>query len=90
MISFRYLACVVAFFLLLGNRNGDVAAIFHFMTESFKPRFESGHAHGRRPHIHAAPRLAEIEGNADDANLARDSDCARRTGRHRMEPVMSH
>ncbi len=59
-----------AFFLLLGNGDGDVAAVFDFVAEGFEAGFESGDADGGRSHIDAAAGLAEIEGNADDADFA--------------------
>jgi hypothetical protein len=39
------------------------------VADSFKARFEAGDADGRGAHVDTAARLAEVEGNADDANL---------------------
>ena len=58
--------------LLLGNRYGDVAAVFHLVAKSLKPRLKPCHAHGGGPHIHAAPRLSKVKGNADHANFLPD------------------
>ena len=50
---------------LLGEHNGDIAAVFDDVAESFQLGFEAGDADGRRPHVDPAALLAEIERNAD-------------------------
>src|SRR5579862_6117212 len=66
---FQILRVRVALFFLLGNRDGHIAPVLHFVTESFEPSFEAGYANRGRSHIHAAARLAKIKGNANNANL---------------------
>jgi hypothetical protein len=66
-----------AFFFLLWDGDGDVAGIFDNVSDGFEASFKSGDADGRRTHVNAAPRLAEVKRNADDAYLAR-SDVAER------------
>ena len=66
---FQIFGVRVAFFFLLGNGDGDVAAVFDLVAEGFQARFEAGHAHGRGAHVDAAARLAEIKRNADDADF---------------------
>src|SRR5262249_23223956 len=58
-----------AFFFLLGDGNGDIAAVFDVVADGFKARFESGDADGRGTHVDAAARLAEVERDADDADV---------------------
>ena len=53
-----------------GNFDLDVAAIGHVVAEGFQAGFETGHADGRRAHVHAAAAGAHVQGNAEDANLA--------------------
>src|SRR5258708_3600078 len=66
-----------SFFFLFGDSDGDVASVFDNVSNAFKARFESGNADGGRPHINSSPGLAEIERNADHADLPR-SDVAER------------
>jgi hypothetical protein len=40
------------------------------VTKCFEARFKARDAHCRGPHVNAAARLAEVEGDSDDANLA--------------------
>jgi hypothetical protein len=40
------------------------------VTQGLKPGFKSGYPDCGRPHVNTAARLAEIEGYADDADLA--------------------
>ena len=61
----------IAYFLLFGNGNGNVAGIFDDVADGFKTRFETGNADGGRTHVNTAAGLAEIQGHADHANLAR-------------------
>src|SRR5215469_13144391 len=72
----QVLGAGVAFFLLFGNRDGNISAIFHLMAEGLETRFESCDTNGGWPHIDTTPRLPEVERNTDHANLA-----ARDTGR---------
>src|SRR5262249_25497826 len=58
-----------AFFFLLGDGNGDIAAVFDVVADRFQARFESSDADGRGTHVDAAARLAEVERDADDAEL---------------------
>ena len=51
---FQILGVGIAFFFLLRNGYGNVAAVFDFVPERFEARFESGDAHRGRPHIDAA------------------------------------
>src|SRR6516162_8042221 len=67
---FQILRVRIAFFFLLGNSDGNVAAVFDFMPDYLQTCFQSCHTNGGRAHIDAAARLAEIEGNTNDANLA--------------------
>jgi hypothetical protein len=55
----------VAFFFLLGDGNGYVAAVFHDVAEGFQTRFETGNADGGWAHINSAPGLAEVERDTD-------------------------
>src|SRR5271154_6151499 len=64
-----------AFFLLLGDGDGDVAGVFDNVADSFEAGFESGNTNGGRTHVNSTAGLSEIERNADDSNLAR-SDAA--------------
>src|SRR5262249_19815879 len=43
---FQILGTRIAFLLLLRNSHGDIAAVFHYVSQSFQPRFQAGHAHG--------------------------------------------
>ncbi len=47
----------VAKVLLLRQRHADVACVLHHVSQRFQFGFQSGHAHRRRPHVHAAPLL---------------------------------
>ena len=67
-----------AFFLLLGDGDGNVASIFDDVPDGFKARFESGNADRGRPHVNAAPGLAKIERNADHTDVARGDAAERR------------
>jgi len=62
----------VAFGLLLGNGNGNIAAIFHLMSQRFQASLQTGHAHGGWTHIDAAARLPKVERHANYANLSRN------------------
>ncbi len=67
-----------AFFFLLRDGDGDVAGIFHVVANGFEPRLQPGDAYGGWTHVHAAARLAKVEGNADDTNLPRSNAAERR------------
>ncbi len=54
----------------LGNRHRYIAAVAYQMTQRLEPGFEPGHSDGGRPHVDAAAGLAQIEGHAEDADLA--------------------
>ena len=41
----------------------------HHVAECFEPRLQTGDAHRRWSHVHAAARLPQIERDADHANL---------------------
>ena len=71
VISFRYFALAAPSFLL-GESNGNVAAVFDVMADGFEAGLESGDADGGRAHVDAAAGLSEIERHSDDANLARN------------------
>ena len=74
-----------AFFLLLGDGDGDVAGIFDNVADGFEAGFESGDADGGRAHVDAAAGLAEVERNANHANLARgDVGVGRASLSHRL------
>src|ERR1700726_3746349 len=60
-----------AFFFLFRDGYGDVASIFDNVPDGFEAGFESGDADGGRPHVNAAAGLAEVERNADYADLTR-------------------
>src|SRR5271169_156098 len=60
-----------AFFLLLGDGNGDVAGIFDDVSDGFETGFEPSDADGRRTHVNAAAGLTEVERDANHADLAR-------------------
>ena len=62
---------LLAGLLGFGDGDADVAAIGDDVAQRFKMRLEAGDAHGGGAHVHAAARLAEVERNADDADLAR-------------------
>ena len=59
-----------AFFFLLRDGDGDVAGVFDDVADGFEAGFESGDADGGWTHVDAAARLAEVERNADHADLA--------------------
>ena len=59
----------IAFFLLLGNSNGDVPGIFDDEAQRLETSLQASHAHRRWAHVHAPARLAEIERDADHANF---------------------
>ena len=80
---FQVLRVGGAFLFLFRDGDGDVAAVFHLVPQSFEARFKSGDAHRRRPHIDAAPRLPEVERDADDADFA-----ARDVGRRGVGEVV--
>ena len=67
-----------AFFFLLRDGDGDVARVFDNVPDGFEAGFESGDADGGRPHVNAAAGLAEVERNADHADLARGDVAERR------------
>jgi hypothetical protein len=58
-----------AFLLLFRNGDGDIASILDDVANGFEARFESSDADGGWAHVDAAPRLAEVEGDSDDADL---------------------
>ena len=47
---------------------GDVAGVDDGVAELLETRCEARQTHGRRPHLDAAPRRAEIEWNAEERN----------------------
>ena len=49
----------------------DVAAVGDLVAERLKARLQSGYAHGRRAHVHAAPAGAQVERHAHHANAPR-------------------
>ena len=67
---FQIFRVSVAFFFLLRDGDGNVAAVLDFVTEGLEAGFQAGHADGRRSHIDAASRLAKVEGNANDADFS--------------------
>src|SRR5262245_42437920 len=58
--------------LLIGHRvphqHGDVARVFDLVAELLQVAHQSRVTHSARPHVHATQRLAEVGGDADDAN----------------------
>src|SRR5579863_7817484 len=62
--------CVrVAFLLLFGDCDGHVPGVFNHMPKRLQSGLEAGYANCGRSHIHAAARLAEVEGHTNDADL---------------------
>src|SRR5208283_585016 len=59
-----------AFFLLLGDGDGDIAGVFDNVSNGFKARFQFGNADSGRSHVNPAAGLAKIKRNANDSNLA--------------------
>jgi hypothetical protein len=55
----------------LRNRHLHVAAIGNMMAKHFQLGFQAGHAQRRRPHIHAAPLLSQVQRHSDHLNLLR-------------------
>ena len=51
--------------------HADVAAIGDDMAQRFQMRLQTGDANGGGAHVHTAARLAEVERDAYDANVAR-------------------
>src|SRR5579872_2360497 len=80
----------IAFLFLLGNGHRNIPRVFDHVPQCLQPRFETSDAYCRGPHIHSAARLAQIERDADDANLAR-SDAGERWGMvcHNLELTYS-
>src|SRR5277367_323131 len=63
----------ITFLLLLSYGDSDVSAVLDDVSDRLKTRLEAGDADRRRPHIHAAARLAEVERNANNTNLSRNN-----------------
>src|SRR2546429_9668795 len=59
----------IAFLLLLGNGDGNIAAVFHHVAQGFETRLQASNADGRRAHVHASARLTEVERNANNTNF---------------------
>src|SRR5437773_1634792 len=59
----------IAFLLLLGNGDGNIAAVFHHVAQGFETRLQPSNANSRRTHVYASAGLAQVERNADDTNL---------------------
>ena len=59
----------IAFGLGFGQGDRHVAAVLDVVAQGLELGFESGDAHRRRTHVHAAARLAEVERHADDADV---------------------
>ena len=72
----------VPFFLLLGNGDRDIAPVLNLVPKLFEPRFKSGDAHRRRPHVDAATRLAKVQRDPNHPNFL-GSDVGGRCDRHR-------
>src|ERR1700721_3386354 len=60
----------VAFLLLFRNRDGNVAAVFHLVSQGLKASLKSGHADRRWAHVDATARLAKTEGATAAANFS--------------------
>src|SRR5438309_2200049 len=87
--DFLQIFCVGgAFFLLLRDSDRDIAAVLDDVADSLETSFESGDTDGRRTHVDASARLAEVEWDADDTNLL-GSDGAERRVRCRGHEVSS-
>ena len=54
-----------------GLFHSEVADVFHRVAELFDGGMQARTAEGGRAHVHAAAALAEVHGDADDANLLR-------------------
>ena len=70
----NFLEIFGAFFAELhffGLLDFEVADVFDLMAELLDARLQASAAKGGRAHIHAAAALAEVHGNADDANFLR-------------------
>ena len=55
--------------LLLGELDVNVACIFDLVPQALEDGIQTGRAHRRRPHVHAAPLLPQIERDTEYANL---------------------
>src|SRR5579859_7504391 len=77
-----------AFFFLFRDGDGDVAGVFDNVSDGFEAGFESGYANGGRAHVNTAAGLAEVERDADHADLA-GSDVRERRGSLWHELVLS-
>src|ERR1700687_3415154 len=55
--------------MFLGLLHGDVADVFHRMSERLQAMLQSGDTQRGRTHIHSAAALAEGHRDSDDANL---------------------
>jgi hypothetical protein len=71
LISLMYFAFGSPAFRVSAIATGTFPHRLTTMTQGLEPGFESGYPDCGRPHIHAAARLAQIEGHAEDADLAR-------------------
>ena len=60
------LLALVARRLRLRNRRGEIAFVGDGVAQRREPLAETGDAKRRRPHVHAAPAAAEVQGNADE------------------------
>ena len=73
----------IAFFLLLGNSDRDIAAILNFMSSRLKTRFQPRNSDRGRPHVNTTPGLAQIERHSDHANFLGSDVGGADVGRHR-------
>src|SRR5690349_24598654 len=53
--------------LLLGNLDVNVSRILDFMPQVPDGRIQARSAHRRRAHVHSAPLLPEVEGDAQNS-----------------------
>src|SRR5207244_5696486 len=53
--------------------DGEIADVFDLQAKLLEAGLESWSAQGGRSHVHAAAALAEVHGDADDANFLRHS-----------------
>ena len=68
--------------------DGEIADVFDLQAQLLEAGLETCSAQGGRSHVHAAAALAEVHGDADDANFLRHSstrfvrsnECYRLTG----------
>ncbi len=61
--------------LLLGLFHNHIAHVFYLVPQLLQPGLQTCNAQRGRAHVHAAAALAEVHGNADDADFLRHAIC---------------